>query len=249
MGSGRDHVAVLEGRGVDTGGNETRDVSHIHHQVAANLVGNLTHALVVDLTAVGGGTGDEDLGAVHEGVLLELIVVDQAGLNVDTVWESLEVGGNGRDPGGLISTVGLRSRRQIDLLLLGSLVAVGQVTTVGKVKTHQSVVRPHDGLVDLEVGGAARQALDVDAPLLRVKTEGLESTPLAGELDLVDVLVTAVVAGARVTLRVLVGHGRTKSIEDGAGSNILGGNEEDGLALALDFLFLHGVRRSRWPCN
>lgn len=111
VGSGRDHVAVLEGRGVDTGGNETRDVSHIHHQVAANLVGNLTHALVVDLTAVGGGTGDEDLGTVHEGVLLELIVVNQAGLNVDTVWESLEVGGNGRDPGGLISTVGLRSRR------------------------------------------------------------------------------------------------------------------------------------------
>jgi hypothetical protein len=52
------------------------------------------------------------------------------------------------------------------------------------------------------------------------------------------VLVATVVAGAGVTLRVLVGHGRTERIEDSAGSDILGGDEEDGLALTLDFLLL-----------
>ena len=117
---------------------------------------------------------------------------------------------------------------------------MGQVTTVGQIKTHQTVVRAHDGLVDLKVGGRPGQALDVDTPLLRVEAEGLESTTLAGELNAVDVLVATVVAGAGVSLAVLVAHGASQSVEDGAGGDVLGGNEEDGLALALD-LVLHDV--------
>lgn len=77
---------------------------------------------------------------------------------------------------------------------------MGQVTTVGKVKTHQSIVRAHNGLVDLEVGRRARQALHVDSPLLRVTTESLEGAALACELDGVNVLVASVVTGARVAL-------------------------------------------------
>jgi hypothetical protein len=117
---------------------------------------------------------------------------------------------------------------------------VGQVTTVGQIKTHQTVVRAHDGLVDLKVGGRPGQALDVDTPLLRVEAKGLKSASLASELDGINVLVTAVVAGTGVTLGVLVAHGRTQSIEDGARSDILRGNQKDGLALALNLL-LHDL--------
>ena len=78
----------------------------------------------------------------------------------------------------------------------------------------------------------------VDTPLLRVQAECLECALLAQQLNGVDVLVTAVVAGAGVTLGVLVGHGRAKSVEDGAGGDILRGDEEDGLALALNFHLL-----------
>jgi hypothetical protein len=112
------------------------------------------------------------------------------------------------------------------------------MSTVGQVQAHQSIVRPHDSLVCLQVRGAAAQALDIDTPLLRVETEGLEGTLLAEQLNLVNVLVTAVVAGAGVSLRVLVGHGRAKGIEDGAGGDILRGDEQDGLALALELFFL-----------
>jgi hypothetical protein len=117
---------------------------------------------------------------------------------------------------------------------------VRQVTTVGQIKTHQTVVRAHDGLVDLKVGGRPGQALDVDTPLLRVEAKGLKSASLASELDGINVLVTAVVAGTGVTLGVLVAHGRTQSIEDGARSDILRGNQKDGLALALNLL-LHDL--------
>jgi hypothetical protein len=95
---GGDEVAVGEGRLVDAGGDEPGDVGHVHHQVAANLVGDLAHTGVVDLTAVCRGPGDEDLGAVHERVLLELVVVDEASVEVYAVREGLEVGRDGRDP-------------------------------------------------------------------------------------------------------------------------------------------------------
>jgi hypothetical protein len=114
------------------------------------------------------------------------------------------------------------------------------MAAVGQVKTHQPVVRPHDGLIELQIGRSAAQGLHVDTPLLGVQAECLEGATLAQQLDLVDVLVAAVVARTRVTLRVLVGHGRAERIEDGAGRDILRGDEEDGLALALDLLLLVG---------
>ena len=98
VGGGCDNVAVLEGRLVDASSDKTRDMGHVHQEVAANLVGNLAHAGVVNLTAVSGGTGDEHLGTVHEGVLLKLIVVDEAGVEVYAVGESLKVCGNSGDP-------------------------------------------------------------------------------------------------------------------------------------------------------
>ena len=129
----------------------------------------------------------------------------------------------------------------VNLLLGGSLVTVTQVTTMGQVKTHKTVMRAHEGLVDLEVGRATRETLDVDTPLLRVEVESLESTSLAGELNGIDVLVTTIVTSSGVTLRVLVGHGRAKSIEDSTRGEVLGGNQDDGFTLTLDFL-LHDLR-------
>lgn len=50
--------------------------------------------------------------------------------------------------------------------------------------------------------------------------------------------VTTVVSGSWVALRIFVRHGRTKGIEDSAGGDIFGGDENDGLALTLDFKLL-----------
>jgi hypothetical protein len=112
------------------------------------------------------------------------------------------------------------------------------VTTVGEIKTHQTLMGTHEGLVDLEVGRATRKALDVDTPLGGVEAESLEGTLLAGDLNGIDVLVATVVTGTGVTLGVLVAHGRTQSIEDSAGGEVLRGNQDDGLALTLDLLLL-----------
>lgn len=113
---------------------------------------------------------------------------------------------------------------------------MAQVATVGKVQAHQTTVGRHESLVDLEVGRAPTETLDVDTPLGRVEVEGLESTLLAEKLNLVNVLVATIVPGTRETLGVLVGHGRPKGIENGAGGDVLGGDQDDGLPLPLDLL-------------
>jgi hypothetical protein len=85
----------------------------------------------------------------------------------------------------------------------------------------------HDSLVDLEIGRATAQALDVDTPLCRVKVESLEGALLAKKLDLVDVLVSAIVPSAWISLGVFIGHGRTQGVEHGPRSDILRGNENN----------------------
>jgi hypothetical protein len=98
VGGGGDDIGILERSRDDLSSDKTRDVSHINNKVSTDGVGNLAHTLVVDETAVGRGTGNEDLGAVEDGVLLEGVIVDDAGVEVDTVRHGLEVGRDSRDP-------------------------------------------------------------------------------------------------------------------------------------------------------
>jgi hypothetical protein len=58
-----------------------------------------------------------------------------------------------------------------------------QMASMRKIKTHKSLVGFHDSLVDLQVGRATTQALNIDTPFLRVQMEGLESTSLAQQLN------------------------------------------------------------------
>lgn len=53
---------------------------------------------------------------------------------------------------------------------------------------------------------ALELTLDIDTPLLRVKTEGLEGSPLTESLSLINVLIAAVVSCSGVALGVLVLH-------------------------------------------
>jgi hypothetical protein len=112
------------------------------------------------------------------------------------------------------------------------------MTTMGKVKTHETTMRRHDSLVNLQVGRAARQALDIDTPLIRVEMESLESSLLAEQLDPVNVLVATVVTGTGVTLGVLVGHGGAEGIENGTGRDVLRGDENNRLPLTLNLVLL-----------
>ena len=115
------------------------------------------------------------------------------------------------------------------------------MTSMRKIQTHQSIVWSHQSLIDLQVGRTSTQTLHIDAPLLRIEMECLQCSLLTCEFNGIDVLVSAVVSCSWVTLGVLVGHGCTEGIEDGTRGDIFGGDEEDGLSLALDLFFLRSM--------
>jgi hypothetical protein len=115
------------------------------------------------------------------------------------------------------------------------------MATVGEVETHETFMGTHEGLVDLEVGRATTQALNVDTPLIGVEVESLEGTGLAQKLNGVNVLVSTVVTSTGVTLGVLVAHWGAKGVEDSAGSEVLRGNQDNGFTLTLDLIFLEAI--------
>ena len=82
-----------------------------------------------------------------------------------------------------------------------------QMASMREIKTHKSIMRSHDSLVDLQIGRATTQALNVDTPFLGIAVEGLEGASLAGQFDGINVLVSTVVSGTWVPLGVFVGHG------------------------------------------
>ena len=92
VGCGGDNIGVLERRWNHTSGDQTGNMSHVNHEVGADLVSDLSHAGVIDQAAVGGGASDDDLRSVHEGILLKAVVIDDTSFEVDSVREGLEVG-------------------------------------------------------------------------------------------------------------------------------------------------------------
>lgn len=135
VGRGADDVTVLERRILFPSGDETGDMGHVAQEVRAVAVGNLSQTLVVPVSGIGGSSTDDHSGLVKAGVGGQLLVVDETCSRSDPVREGLEV-----------------DRRSGDLLL-GGVVTVGQVTTVGKTQTHDSVLRVDQGGESRKVGG------------------------------------------------------------------------------------------------
>jgi hypothetical protein len=113
-----------------------------------------------------------------------------------------------------------------------------QVSTMGEIESHESVMRSHDGLVDLQICWASAQALYIDSPFLCVETKGSQGTGLTRQLDGIDMLVSAIVASPGIALGVLVGHGRAQGIKDCSRCEVFRGDQDNGLSLTLDFSFL-----------
>jgi hypothetical protein len=62
---------------------------HVHEQVGANLVGDLTEAREVELTGIGRPAGHNHLGPLFARDPRHLVHVDQARLAVDAVGDDL----------------------------------------------------------------------------------------------------------------------------------------------------------------
>lgn len=127
VGSGGHDVTVLERRVLLGSSDETGDVGHVGQEVSALAIGDLSETAIVPVTGVSRTTANEKTGFEEVGVGLELGVVNDTSLGVDSVRERLEVDGRSSD------------------LLLGGVVTVGEVTTIRETKTHHSVLGADEG--------------------------------------------------------------------------------------------------------
>ena len=110
-------------------------------------------------------------------------------------------------------------------------VAVGQVTSMGKVHGEIRVARFEQSHQDSHVGLAAGVRLRVGP----FSAEELFRTVTGQSFDRVDVIATAVVAPARVALRVFIGQDRPDSLANRERGRVLGGDQFELGVLAPTF--------------
>lgn len=168
--SGGDDITVLERRVLLLRRDQPRDMRHITHQITSIRIRNLPQPPVIPIPRVRARPTDDQSGLEQPRILRELFIVDQTGLWVDSVREGLKVDGRGGD------------------LLLGGVVAVGEMSTVGETESHDTVLRVDEGREGGKVGGGSGVGLDVHSPDGGVEVEGFEGTVSAEVLEDVDVL-------------------------------------------------------------
>jgi len=202
---------------VVSGGHEAGDVGHIDHHERAHFVRDGAEGGEVEGAGVGGGPDHDELGLVLQGQAADLVHVDLLGLPVHVVADELV-----EDAGAVQG------------------VAVGEVAAVGQIQAQHGVARLQDGEVHRHVGLGAAVGLHVGV----LGPEELLGAGAGEILDGVDVDAAAVVPAAGIALGVLVGEVAAHGLHDRPGSVVLGGDELQMMALALDFK-LQGLEDGR----
>ena len=172
-GRGRD-MGVREGRGVEPGRDEAREMGHVDQQEGADAVGDLAHPGEVDDPRDRRAAGDEHLRLVLGRERRDLVVVDQAVLLAHAVLDRVE-----------------------PLAGLVRLGAVGQVAAGVEALAQDRVAGLQQRLEHALVGLAAGVRLDVGEAAAE-ELFGAVDGELLGD---VDPLAAAVVAPARDSLR------------------------------------------------
>ncbi|MET3801847.1 hypothetical protein ABID70_001802 [Clavibacter michiganensis] len=210
---GGDHVRVRDRRGVDARGDEAREVRHVDPELGADLVGDRAERGEVEVAGVRRPAGDDDLRAVLERLLAHDVHVDEEGVGIHAV-------------GG----------RVVELPGEVELHAVREVAAVRELEAEDRVARLRDGGEDGSVRGGARVRLDV-GELGAEEALGAVDGELLRD---VDELAAAVVAAARVALRVLVGEHGSLRLQHRARHEVLAGDHLEGAALTPELLLEDG---------
>ncbi|CDC63331.1 putative uncharacterized protein [Clostridium sp. CAG:448] len=86
-----DNVGIRHRGGVQTGGDKTGDVCHIHHQIGADPIGNLTETGKINHARIGGSACKDQLGAGFQCQPFHLVVVDGLRFFGNAVGDNVEI--------------------------------------------------------------------------------------------------------------------------------------------------------------
>ncbi len=206
VGGGGYNMGVGEGRGVNSGGDETGDVGDVGHEIGADGVGNLAEAFEIYDAGICGITADNEFGFALFGDFFYGIVVKGFGFRVEVVIDDV-VEGSGE--------VGLEAVAEVTAGFDGE----GEDGFAGLEESHEGS--------DIGVGSAV--GLDI-----RVAAVEELFGPVAGEVFRLVVEDTAtVVSLAGIALGIFVGETGTHGVHDGGADMVFTGDEFEGGGLAL----------------
>ena len=77
---GSDNVTEWEWRGSDSSSDETRDMSHIHHEESSIFISNFSEFGIVPFAGVGGSSADDERRLKQCGLSSQSIIVDKTRL-------------------------------------------------------------------------------------------------------------------------------------------------------------------------
>ncbi len=83
-------MGVRERARIETGADQTREVSHVDEQVGTDFIGNGTKLGEVDAAGIGRAARNNELGLVLVSELAHLVEINEVGLRVDTIVHGLE---------------------------------------------------------------------------------------------------------------------------------------------------------------
>jgi hypothetical protein len=202
-----DEVAVLGRVRVQPGGDEPGEMRHVAEQERADLVGDRAELPRLDRARVGRAAADDQLRPVLLGEREHLVVVDPHRLARDAVMDDR-----------------VQPTGEVDLQ------SVREVAAVREREREDRVTRLERRHVDGLVRRRTRVRLDICVLGPEERLGALDRD----RLDLVDDLAAAVVALARVALRVFVRRHRSDRLEDARPREVLRGDQLDLAALALE---------------
>jgi len=194
---------------VISGGHQSGDVGHIHHQQATRLVGDLPQPGEIDHPRISAGTGHQQLGAMFQRQAANLVVIDAVGLFIHPVRDEF-VEGSGK----------------VDRA------PVGQVPAVGQIHAQYGVPRLQHGKIHPHVGLGAGMGLDVGV----FRPEQLFGAFPGQLLHPVDIFASAVVSPAGITLRVLVGQDGSQGFQHRPAHEVFRGDQLDFPLLPVQFV-------------
>ena len=175
-------------------GHQAGDVGHIHHEIGSRLVGDLPEPLKVNGSAVGAGSGDDQLRPALHGQLFHLIVINEA-LAVYAVGHDVEI-----HSGKIHRT------------------SVGEMAALIQIHAHNRVSRLQHGNEHRHIGLGTGVGLHIGVIAAKQLL-----CPLYGDgFHHVHILTAAVIPFSRVSFRVFVGEHRAHRHHHRLRHNVLG---------------------------
>ena len=189
--------------------HQAGEMGHVDHEDGAHFVGNCAESGEVDDAGIGRAARQDQLG---------LVLARQAGhlVHVDLLIVAAHRVGHRLEPfAGIVGGM-----------------AVGEMAAGGQVQTHEGVARRKQGIKRRLIGIGAGVRLDIGE-------SGAEQLPRAIDGQLfrhVDIFAAAIVALARIAFGIFVGQHRALGLQHGARDDVLGGDQLDLVALAVQLV-------------